>query len=406
MELRSPFLLLCRHKGTATLLMVEIAIGFVLLCLAWQAGVRYQARTTAPTGIADTELLAFYPLVKGASPIEPDELVNRLQEIPGVRQATLSNQVPYATTSWNTSVSSRPRMDKRHPIASVYFDSGSLAKTMGFLPAQGRLFQDAEYKTIPASPTRIPHEELPVLVTSALAHHLYPDGSALGSSVYGMPRPMRIIGIVDRLPQPKGSRGYATESAALILPLKPADAANWLLLVRTAAGRRTEVAASVQAYLARLFPERAVAKAVTLEQLRHTYFQDERRWAWIIATSAAGWWLLTLLSVAVTGNLWVQHSALRISLHRAVGATRHQIVRVLRFENLLLAGGGVALGGLLFSFAVGRMPTSWMVEPIPMQWQALAALLIGLATQLAVTWPARRAACVPPYRVTRKPVRL
>ena len=137
MELRSPFLLLCRHKGTATLLMVEIAIGFVLLCLAWQAVVRYQARISAPSGIADTELLAFYPLVKGVSPIDPDELVNRLREIPGVRQATLSNQVPYATTSWNTVVSSRPGMDKGHSVASVYFDSGSLAKTLGFRPSQG-----------------------------------------------------------------------------------------------------------------------------------------------------------------------------------------------------------------------------------------------------------------------------
>jgi putative ABC transport system permease protein len=406
MEFHSPFLLLCRHKGTATLLMMEVAIGFVLFCLAWQAVVRYQARMAAPSGIADAELLAFYPLAKGVSPIDPDELVNRIREIPGVRQATLSNQAPYATTSWNTAVSSRPKMDKGHPIASVYFDSGSLAQTLDFRPSQGRLFQHDEYTMFHPSPARIPHKELPALVTTALAQSLYPDGSALGNPIYGMPQPVRIVGIIERLPQPQGSRGRTTDSAALILPLKPADAADWLLLVRADGSRRTEVAASVRAYLARRFPDRAVAKAKTLEQLRYTYFQDERRWAWTVAACAAGWWLLTLLSIAVAGNLWVQHSALRISLHRAVGATRRQIVRILRFENLLLAGGGIALGGLLLSFTVERMPTPWTVEPMPLKWQALVALLIGLATQLAVTWPARRAACVPPYRVTRKPVRL
>lgn len=406
MGFHSPFFVLCRHKGTATLLVVEIAIGFVLLCLAWQAVVRYEARIAVPSGIVDAELLAFYPLVKGASPIDPDGLLNRLRKIPGVREATLSNQIPYAATSWNTAVSSRLRMDKGHPVASVYFDSGSLAQTLGFRPSQGRLFEHGEYTMFHASPTQMPRKELPVLVTTALAHHLFPDGSALGNPIYGMPQPMRIVGVVERLPQPKGSRGHAAESAALILPLKPADAANWFLLVRTGADRRTEVAASVQAYLARLFPERAAAKAVTLEELRHTYFQDDRRWAWTLAACAAGWWLLTLLSVAVASNLWVQHSAFRISLHRAVGATQGQIVRVLRLENLLLTAGGVALGWLLFFFTIHRVPAAWALTPVPVQWQAMAALVIGMLIQLATIWPARRAARVPPYRVTRKPVRL
>lgn len=405
MEFRSPFILLCRHKGTATLLVLEIAVGFVLLCLAWQAGVRYQSRIAAPSGIADAELLAFYPLANGASPIDPDALVNRIREIPGVRQATLSNQIPYGPIAWNSAVSSWPTMGYGHPVASVYFDSGSLAQTLGLEPSQGRLFQGIEYATSHASSAQS-HKELPALVTEALAQRLYPDGSALNRSVYGLPQPVKIVGTIERLPQPKASRGHATESIALILPSKPADATNWFLLVRTDASLRTEVAASVPDYLARLFPERPVAEAVTLEQLRHRYFQDDRRWAWTIAACAAGWWLLTLLSIAVAGNLWVQQSALRISLHRAVGATQRQIARALRLENFLLTGGGIVLGGLLLSFTIGRLPASWMEDPVPSHWQVLAALLVGLATQLAATWPARRAARVPPDQITRKPVRL
>lgn len=406
MVLRSPFLLLCRHRKTAALLVMEIAIGFVLLCLAWQSGVRYQARMAAPSGIADTELLAFYPLAKGASPIDPNELVNRLREIPGVRQATLSNQVPYGPISWSSAVSSQAKMEKGHPVASVYFDGGSLAQTLGFRLSQGRLFQQLEYTLFHASPTGMPHKELPALVTTALADRLYPGGSALGNPIYGMPQPMKIVGTIERLPHPEGSRGRATDSAALVLPLKPDDAANWALLIRTDASRRADVAASVQAYLAHHFPDGAVTEAKTLEQLRHIYFQDDRRWAWTLAVCAAAWWLLTLLSIAVAGNLWVQHSALRISLHRALGATQKQIVRTLRLENFLLTGGGIALGVLLFSFAAARMPAPWTAEPIPTHLQVLTALVIGLFTQLAATWPARRAARVPPHRVTRKPVRL
>jgi hypothetical protein len=94
MDFRFPFLLLCRHHGSAALLVAEMAIGFVLLSLAWQAGVRYQAAVTAPSGIADAELLVIQPLGNGAGPIDPDEVLAGLRSLPDVQQAASSNQVP------------------------------------------------------------------------------------------------------------------------------------------------------------------------------------------------------------------------------------------------------------------------------------------------------------------------
>lgn len=404
MDFRSPFLLLSRHHGTAALLVAEIAIGFVLLSLAGQAGIRYQAAVMAPSGIADAELLAIQPLGKGSGAIDPDIVLAGLRSIPGVHQAAASNQTPYGLVSWNTQMSSHPQSATRGAVATVYLGSDTLYETLGLQLTQGRRFLPADYRTFEDAPSRIAGDALPAIVTAALANRLYPDGSAIGRELHGWPgTPLRIVGIVDRLPQPQGSRHHADERAAVMVPLKPNDAAWAFLLIRTAPGQQTEVAARAHTYLASAFPDRAIALPVALETLRHSYFRDARQRAWILSAAAAGWWLLSLLSIAAAGNLWVQRSVLRISLHRAVGATRRQVMRAVRLENFLLASAGIVLGGLLAGFLFDRMPAPWRLEPVPLRWQVATALSIWLAAQLAATWPARRAGNVPPYRVTRKP---
>lgn len=404
MDFRFPSLLLCRHHGTAALLVAEIAIGFVLLSLAWQAGVRYHAAATTPSGIADAELLAIKPLGKGAGPIDPEKVLAGLRSLPGVQQAASSNQIPYGTASWNTKLSSHPQHASHGTVAAVYFGSETLYETLDLQLREGRRFRPAEQRTFGDAPPRVAGEAPPAIVTNALANRLFPDGSAIGRELHGWPgTPPRIVGIVDRLPQPAGSRSHAEERVALMLPLKPSDASWAFFLVRAAPGQRTEVAARSHAYLTGEFPNNAIALPIALDALRHSSFRNERQWAWVLAASAAGWWLLTLLSIAAAGNLWVQRSILRISLHRAVGATQRQVMRAVRLENFLLASAGIALGGLLSSFVFHRLPVPWALDPAPLGWRIAAALSILLAAQLAATWPAYHAGKVPPCRVTRKP---
>ncbi|WP_454828585.1 ABC transporter permease [Pseudoxanthomonas wuyuanensis] len=403
MDFRFPFLLLCRHHGTAALLVTQMAIGFVLLSLAWQAGVRYHAAVTTSSGIADAELLAIKPLGKGAGPIDPEEVLAGLRSLPGVQQAASSNQIPYGTDSWNTKLSQHQHTH-HGAVATVYFGSETLYETLDLQLTEGRRFRPAEQRTFGDAPPRVAGDPPPAIVTDALANRLFPDGSAIGRELHGWPgTPPRIVGIVDRLPQPAGSRALADDRVALMLPLKPSDASWAFFLVRAAPGQRTEVATRAHAYLAAAFPDRAIALPVALDALRHSYFRNERQRAWILAASAAGWWLLTLLSIAAAGNLWVQRSVLRISLHRAVGATRRQVMRAVWLENLLLAGAGSTLGGVLASFVFDRLPAPWALAPAPLGWRIAAALSILLAAQLAATWPAYRAGNVPPCRVTRKP---
>lgn len=399
-SLPSASRLLGRHRGLAALLVVEVALGVWIAFLAWHAGFAYRQALSAPSGIAEAELLVVPPMAGGAGSEDPAALVEALRTLPGVRGAVASNQSPYLPNSWNTRVSERWPV-KRDLIASVYLSDSTLAPTLGARRVQGRDLRPSEVRGFRTGQRE--RNELPVLVTEGLARRLYPGRSALGQPIIGFPQPLRIVGVIARLPQPTGSRGRADPEASLILPLRPDDLSWSSLLVRTAPAQREAVADRLAAWLAQRYPDRVIGRPQPLDRLRHAALHGERRWAATLIACALGWWILTLASLAVAGYLWVQQGVLRISLHRAFGASRAQVRRAIHCQHLLLSLMGVAVGGATLLSLSPRLPASWAGAPASWPWLLCAALAIAALAQVAAFWPARRAAGVPPERVTRKP---
>lgn len=397
---RRPRLPLCRHPGLTSLLVLEVAVGFLLLYLAWQAQVNWRRALVAPSGIDETTLLVVPPMGRAGDVIDVPALTRTLRALPGVQAVVASNQVPYARTSWNSTVGDRPPVG-RDRVASVYMGGAGLMAALGVHVVEGRRLLAAEEEVM--DPDARHDTTLPAVITRALAEDLYPGQSALGQPVKGLPRSVHVVGVVERMPLPLGSRGHASPGAALFLPLRPGDASWAHLLIRTAPEQRDAVAQRVHALLVASFPERPVAIPLRMDEMRLDTLHAERRWMWTTLACAAGWWLLTLLSLGVAGQLWVQQSALRISLHRAVGATARQIRLAVRWENFLITLAGIGLGAIAARALLHRLPAPWTLEPASPLWLAGAALVIMAVAQLAATWPARRAANVAPERVTRKP---
>ena len=100
-------------------------------------------------------------------------------------------------------------------------------------------------------------------------------------------------------------------------------------------------------------------------------------------------------------SYWVTLRRQQIGIRRALGATRRNIVQYFQAENLLIVAAGAALG-----IALAMALNMWMVRSFEMarmqDSRALCgALLLVLLGQLAVFWPARRAASIPPALATR-----
>jgi len=139
----------------------------------------------------------------------------------------------------------------------------------------------------------------------------------------------------------------------------------------------------------------------TYEQLRTEGFRPRRAAVWLLGTVCAVVALITAVGIASLTAYWVEQRTRQIGIRRALGATRRQILRQFQWENLLVAGGGV-LFGVPLAIATNLLLMRYYELPrLPWQWLPLGALALVLLGQLAVLWPARRAAAVPPAVATR-----
>jgi len=118
------------------LLVLEVAVGFLLLYLAWQAQVNWRRALAAPSGIDETTLLVVPPMGRAGDVIDVPALTRTLRALPGIQAVAASNQVPYARTSWNSAVGDRPPVG-RDRVASVYMGGAGLMAALGVRVVDG-----------------------------------------------------------------------------------------------------------------------------------------------------------------------------------------------------------------------------------------------------------------------------
>src|SRR6185312_7592218 len=146
MDIRPIFSTLRRHKITALLLVLEIALTCAIVCNAvFLIGQRLQ-RTEMVSGVAEHELMQ----VQVANIGKPSNAKARAQEdlallrqIPGVTAAALVNQVPFTNSSSNTSIKLDPT--QKLPTVNVTMYMGEdLIRTFGARLVAGRNFNADE----------------------------------------------------------------------------------------------------------------------------------------------------------------------------------------------------------------------------------------------------------------------
>jgi putative ABC transport system permease protein len=111
--------------------------------------------------------------------------------------------------------------------------------------------------------------------------------------------------------------------------------------------------------------------------------------------------VITAFGIVGLTSYWVAQRRRQIGIRRALGATRHAIVRYFQTENLLIAGAGAAIG-----VALALSLNLWMVNSFAMQrlhtsYALVGAIVVLILGQAAVLWPALKAASIPPALATR-----
>ncbi|WP_369914682.1 ABC transporter permease [Xanthomonas sp. NCPPB 3005] len=406
MDIRPILSTLRRHKTAAALIVLEIALACAIVCNAlFLIGNRIET-LHRPSGIAESELVTISlggigQQVNAAARTRED--LAALRAVPGVRNATVLNQVPFVHYSWNTSLALTPDQERPTLNAAQYMAEEGTLQTLGLRLAAGRDFTPDEYLDLETAQTDKDAQKkgTAIILNRATAEKMFPGQNALGKTLYTGQIPMRVVGIVDTLARPAATSGLAEIDYAMLLPLRLNYTKGLYVLRVTDPARRQEVLTAATAALMKVDSSRLVLKQQTYAEIRDEYFQGDRAMVWLLGAVCIALLIVTALGIVGLASFWVQQRTRQIGIRRALGATRGQILRYFQTENFLLASTGIVLG-MLLAYAINQwLMGKYELPRLPLYYLPFGALTLWLLGQIAVFAPARRAAAVPPAVATR-----
>ncbi|WP_199096803.1 FtsX-like permease family protein [Dyella sp. ASV21] len=394
-----------RHKITAFLVIIEIALTCAIICNAVFIINQRIDRMNMQSGVDEHRLVYIELADIGASKDEKARTLEdlaALRQISGVEQVASINEIPFGNSSSNSGI----KLDLKQRLSTLnatMYSGENLVKAMGTQLIEGRDLLPDEYmdfdQVVRAAAAKdakqIPHV---VVITQTMAQRLWPGQSALGKQLYISEYPLTVVGVVRELVRPSIWDDSA-KSYSMIMPMREADG-RYAILTRTP-GDRERVLAAALAKLKEINPRRVVLKKVTLDDLRHDFFQNDRAMAGLLVGVCVALLIVTALGIVGLGSFWVAQRRRQIGVRRALGATRRNILNYFQTENFLLATIGIALG-MLMAYGINLLlMVHYELPRMPAIYFPVGAVLLWIIGQLAVLGPALRAAAVPPVVATR-----
>ncbi|MDQ0008240.1 putative ABC transport system permease protein [Luteibacter jiangsuensis] len=408
MGIRPILSTLLRHKITAALLILQIALTCAIVCNAVFLIHQRLQRMDIPSGIAEHDLLQIQLAYIGDRPdayAQAQTDLATLRQIAGVQAVALANQLPlsgYAMS--NSGIKLRPHQQHESLQVASYYGQ-NLLSTLGVRLVSGRDFQSEELLDLKAVMPALHSSDLKhlphnVIVSQAVAAHLWPGQDALGKTIYvGNDIPLQVIGVSAPLARPDALQLGAQYS--IVYPIRLTSTEGGSYVIRTAAGDRERVLASALAALKQLDPDRIVLQQRTYDELRQRFFESDRAMAGVLLGVILSMLVITALGIAGLVSFWVAQRRHIIGVRRALGATRRDILQYFQTENFLLATIGVALGMALAYGMNLFLMQHYELPRLPSIYLPAGAIALWSIGQLAVLGPALRAAAVPPVVATR-----
>ncbi|SEO65393.1 putative ABC transport system permease protein [Luteibacter sp. UNC138MFCol5.1] len=402
MQIRPILSALRRHKAGTILIALQIALTLAIVCNALFIVHERVERVSRTTGMNESDVVAiqnryvgtpasYVPLVKTD--------IQALRAMPGVEDAYATNAFPLRQGGWSTGVQLKPDGQKDGVQTALYFGDEHALKTLGVQLIAGRNFNAGEITPFNRDDRPAPPQ---VIVTKKLADKLFPNGDALGKTVYySKGRPSTIVGIVAKLTVPWTEVDFP--EMVTIMPLT-FNSSYQIFLVRAKPGQQDAVFRSVAKTLydvnrMRVLPEKYGVR--TFEMVRSRAYEKDRGMAILMSVVCAVLLAITAAGIVGLSSFWVGQRRKQIGVRRALGARRSDILSYFMTENFLIALAGVVVGVVL---AIGM--SQWMFTHFEMQRLSFTYILVGVVAllalgQAAVFAPALKASKVSPVEATR-----
>jgi putative ABC transport system permease protein len=320
-----------------------------------------------------------------------DELLRKLNAVPGVQSASISAALPLNARRITPML---PEGQPEVPLAQRPFIIIEAIGTDWFrtmrVPLQlGRTFSDHDTADAP----RV------LIVNQSFARHYWPNENAIGKHVaVGRQPSSEVVGVVADV----RNSGLAIEpqpQAYIPFPQLPWTSMN--LIVRTASDPHPMIA-TLRQQVYSLDPDQPVTAIQTIDELAESS-RSQSRFTTLLLTALSSIALI-LAVVGIYGVLayMVAQRRPEIGIRLALGAKSEHILQLILSHGLFLVGTGILLG-LVLSIISTRLMTSLLfgVKPTDITSLVLTPLLLLLSGMLASYLPAQQATKVDPSELFR-----
>ncbi|TAM58383.1 MAG: FtsX-like permease family protein [Rhodanobacter sp.] len=402
MQIQPVLAALGRHRLATVLIALEIALACAVLCNAcFLIASRWQL-TRINSGVDESSLAALK--LTGYDDAKADDLNARvlsgLRMIPGMQSVSVINAVPFGEHAATAGITLDAAGQHFGAVVDFYVAGPGSFQALGLRLVAGRAPQADDYQPVHSF---VP-DDASVLVTRALAEHLWPGSDPLGKEFWVDKFHFRVAGVVAHLARPGGGEGGPGKIEwSVFVPGQPGQQLAGVYLLRAKPAQLPRVLRDARAAIARIAPDAVVDSQAsrTLGDLRQRYFQQDRAMAGMLLGVIAALLLVTALGIVGLASFWVQQRRRQIGIRRALGATRRDILHYFQTENFLIVTGGIALG-MLLAFGLNLfLMKHYELLRLPLYYLPIGAIALWLLGQLAVLGPALRAAAVPPVVATR-----
>ena len=404
MEIRPILSAMLRNRTGAVLVALQIAITLAVLCNAGFIVQQRLEKMDRPTGYDDANIVTVQSVVvdEGDNSLaQVAEDRRALAAIPGVEAVSVTPQLPLTNSGigWSVSRSGEPDDPDSVNVSLLVSDQHAL-EALGMKLVAGRWFRPEEIRSA-GDIEQLIHMPLDVVVLAQpVADRLFPDGNAIGQTVYDFPgRAMQVVGVVER------AQGYFVNSPnagnSIFWPVVMDGFEQQFYVVRTRPGERDAVTREIEPTLTAGHPRRLVRQVRSLEDVLAGSYSNDRAMTITLLTVMGLLVVVTVLGLFGLMSFNVNRRRKQIGTRRALGARRSDIMRHFLVESWLITSLGAVAG-----IALAIVLSVWLVNTFELpklDWRYIPAgiIMLWLVGQAAAVAPARRAAAIEPAIATR-----
>jgi predicted permease len=402
-----------RQRARAILVIAQVALAVLLLAAAGLTLKSFWRSQQVPLGFNPRGVLTMsmaLPPSRYASPEKIvrfyDQLVEKVERLPGVSTAAVCYNAPFDHNEWDSSfhiTGTPPDLHGQEPISEMAIVSPDYFRTLEMPMLRGRNFGPQDVKGRPGT----------VVIDELAAQNFFPGADPIGKQIddpvtisdtnqNGVP--LTIIGIV---PHTRNNAPGEKEDARR-LPMMYFSASQFPnveqnLIVSAKAGFIPHsLVGPIKDQIATLDRDQAVSEIATMEENIDDSLASRHLTMTLLGVFAG--LALILASIGLYGvmALIVTQRTRELGIRFALGASRGDVLRLVLGQGAVLVGIGLA-AGLLGAFVGSRALTSVLYNVAPLDPTALisALLTLSLVALIACFVPARRASRVDPIEALR-----